>query len=86
MKQICLLLFLGFQIFTALAQPDNLFVDKQGVLRYKKSKEEAVFFGVNYTLPFAYAYRSHQQLGIDWKQAIDQDVYHLSRLGIAAIF
>ena len=84
MKQYLLLIFLGFLSLHASAQTGNLFVDKQGVLRYQQSKAEAAFFGVNYTLPFAYAYRAHQALGVDWKQAIDQDVYHLSRLGIDA--
>ncbi len=84
MKQLYTLVFFGLLSLTAVAQTNDLFVDKQGVLRYKKTKEEAVFFGVNYTLPFAYAYRSHEQLGVDWKKAIDQDVYHLSRLGLDA--
>lgn len=84
MKHLHLLIFFTLFSLAASAQTGDLFVDKQGILRYKKSKEEAVFFGVNYTLPFAYAYRSHQELGVDWKKAIDQDVYHLSRLGIDA--
>ncbi|MEJ7665502.1 MAG: hypothetical protein WKG07_41245 [Hymenobacter sp.] len=37
-------------------------------------------FGVNYTAPFAYSYRALRQLNIRPEDAIDQDVYHLSRL------
>lgn len=62
----------------------GVYVDKKGVLRWEKDGKEAVFFGVNYTSPFAYGYRSHGVLKADLERAIDQDVYHLSRLGIDA--
>lgn len=62
----------------------GVYVDKQGVLRWEKNKQEAAFFGVNYTAPFAYAYRSHGVLHADLERAIDQDVYHLARLGVDA--
>src|SRR5437763_880848 len=61
-----------------------VYVDKQGVLRYSKDNKEAAFFGVNYTVPFAYGYRSHKALGIDLEKAIEGDVYHMSRLGLDA--
>jgi hypothetical protein len=61
-----------------------VYVDKQGVLRWTKDKSEAAFFGVNYTTPFAYAYRAHKALGADLEQAIRQDVYHFARLGFDA--
>ncbi|WP_299985812.1 cellulase family glycosylhydrolase [uncultured Pontibacter sp.] len=70
---------------TANSQGSNaVFVDKQGVLRWQKDKTEANFFGVNYTVPFAYGYRSHKAIGIDIEKAIDQDVYHMARLGFNA--
>ena len=72
---------------TAIAQnpKQNLvYVDNKGVLRYTASKKEATFFGVNYTVPFAYGYRSHKALGIDPEKAIDADVYHMARLGLNA--
>src|SRR5687767_11161847 len=62
----------------------GVYVDKQGILRWKKDHKEAAFFGVNYTVPFAYGYRSHKTLGVDLKKAIDQDVYHFARLGFDA--
>src|SRR5687768_7616606 len=66
-------------------QAKNLvYVDKQGILRWTKDKSEAAFFGVNYTVPFAYGYRSVKRLGIDPEKAIDQDVYHFSRLDLDA--
>ena len=39
---------------------------------------------MNYTVPFAYGYRSHKALGIDIEKAIDADVYHMARLGLDA--
>jgi hypothetical protein len=62
----------------------DVYVDKQGVLRWQQGKQEVALFGVNYTTPFAYAYRAHQQVGVSHEQAIAQDVYHLSRLGLDA--
>ena len=67
-----------------VAQNTNLkgtYVDKTGVLRWHKNSEEVKGFGVNYTVPFAHAYRSAKRLGIDVKTAIDNDIYHFKRLG-----
>lgn len=61
-----------------------VYVDKQGVLRWTKGNKEAAFFGVNYTTPFAHAYRAHRSLGADLERAIQQDVYHFARLGLDA--
>ena len=40
------------------------------------------YYGTNYTLPFAHGYRAAETLGIDRKKAIDQDVYHMARMGL----
>lgn len=61
-----------------------VFVDKHGVLRFTKDNTEASFFGVNYTVPFAYGYRSVKRTGIDIEKEIDEDVYHFARLGLDA--
>jgi len=60
------------------------YVDRSGVLRERTGNKEVAFAGTNYTLPFAHAYRVHKQLGVDLKSAIDNDVYHFSRLGFNA--
>ncbi|TGD82375.1 cellulase family glycosylhydrolase [Hymenobacter wooponensis] len=62
----------------------NVYADAAGVLRWEGSRQEVALFGVNYTAPFAYSYRAHQKLGVKLEQAIDQDVYHLARLGVNA--
>lgn len=94
MKHILMCFFIFSSCFLSLYQniysqhkskKENLiFVDKQGILRWSKDNKEAAFFGVNYTVPFAYGYRSHQALGVDLEKAIDQDVYHFARLGFDA--
>lgn len=60
----------------------GVFVDNQGVLRWEDNREEIKGFGVNYTVPFAHAYRSAVKLGVNPLEAIDQDVYHFARLGL----
>jgi hypothetical protein len=75
----------GKTIAAPPSHTNNLvYVDKQGVLRWTKNNTEASFWGVNYTVPFAYSYRAHKALGVDPEQAIREDVYHLARLGVDA--
>jgi hypothetical protein len=59
----------------------DVYVDKEGIMRWGKTNEEVHAFGVNYTTPFAFAYRTAKQQGVDLKKAIDDDVYHFARLG-----
>lgn len=75
----------SFSIFAqAKHSKTGIFVDENGVMRWQKDGTEATFFGVNYTAPFAYGYRSIQRSGISVEQAIKDDVYHFSRLGLDA--
>ncbi|MCW2263143.1 MULTISPECIES: hypothetical protein [Sphingobacterium] len=84
------ILFIGafFAFLTSFSQVKKdvptIFVDKQGVMRWSDSKKEASFYGTNYTVPFAHAYRALSYKGINHKEAIDRDVYHLARLGYNA--
>ncbi len=84
LKLIFIILFTGRAGYAQVADPpgeNGVFVDDAGVMRWEGSREEIKGFGVNYTVPFAHAYRSALKLGIDPLTAIDQDVYHFSRLG-----
>jgi hypothetical protein len=87
-KLLAFLVFFAAGTFSLSAQERGsknlVYVDKAGVLRYTANKKEASFFGVNYTVPFAYGYRSHTALGLDLEKAIDTDVYHFARLGLDA--
>ncbi|NDV68124.1 cellulase family glycosylhydrolase [Dysgonomonas sp. 25] len=62
----------------------TVYVDKSGVMRWSDTRQEASFYGVNYTLPFAHAYRAMNYQGKSHKEAIDKDVYHMARLGFNA--
>lgn len=88
MRKIILGCFACFAFLSVWAQRDvdvpTIFVDKEGVMRWSDSKQEASFFGVNYTTPFAHAFRALAYKGIDHKEAIDRDVYHFHRLGFNA--
>lgn len=62
----------------------SVYVDSDGRMRRSDTREEVRFYGTNYTLPFAHAYRAMNHLGIDHREAIDRDVYHMSRMGLNA--
>ncbi|OKL40342.1 cellulase family glycosylhydrolase [Pontibacter flavimaris] len=82
---LLLLAFLSLSHSPLQAQgKSSIYVDKEGVMRWQKDNKEANFFGVNYTVPFAYGYRSHKALNVDLEKAIDQDVYHFARMGFDA--
>ena len=70
---------------TVIAQNESskgdVYVDDNGTMKWGITNEEVYGFGVNYTVPFAHGYRTAKKRGIDPKKAIDNDVYHFSRLG-----
>lgn len=61
---------------------DQIEIGADGIMRWHADGKELTGFGVNYTVPFAHAYRSGKKLGVDLKKAIDQDVYQFARLGL----
>lgn len=69
---------------TADRQSFSIYVDDNGVLRRSDTNDEVAYYGTNYTVPFAHAYRALGQLGVDRKEAIKRDVYHMARLGFNA--
>lgn len=79
----CLLSF-GMAAQSYTKKTPTIYIDSKGVMRWSDTRQEASFYGVNYTLPFAHAYRAIHRLGIDPKAAIDRDVYHFARLGFNA--
>ena len=81
LNQIVLLIAL-FSVVTSAAQ--RIVVDSNGVMRRADNGDEVSFYGVNYTVPFAYSYRELARKGVDRKEAIDHDVYHFARLGFNA--
>jgi len=75
---------LAIPVFAQKAEISTVYIDQKGLMRWSDTGEEASFYGVNYTLPFAYAYRAIGYIGKDRKEAIDKDVYHFARLGFNA--
>lgn len=86
LTRACFLVLLPFALLSRSAASDqpSTFVDANGIWRWSDSHTELALFGVNYTTPFAHAFRAHRRLGVDWRQGIDADVYHFARLGLTA--
>lgn len=57
-------------------------VQSSGIMYWKETGEQVTGFGINYTVPFAHAYRTGKKMGLDLKTAIDQDIYQFSKLGL----
>jgi hypothetical protein len=60
----------------------STYVDDQGVLRYSNDKSEIHAFGINYSTPFAHAWRMAERMDISHREAILQDIYHFARLDL----
>ena len=59
----CLAVFIGCTSFILVAQ-DQIIIDPNGVMRWRKDSSEVTGFGVNYTVPFAHAYRAGKKLNV----------------------
>ena len=82
-------IFLIILLFTSvniIAQDSSnlVYVDNAGQLKWTSTNENAYFFGVNYSVPFAFSYRALKNKGISHKAVIDLDVQQFKRLGINA--
>ncbi|GAB2771045.1 cellulase family glycosylhydrolase [Salinimicrobium soli] len=60
---------------------EDVYVNDKGIMYWSGTNEEVKGFGVNYTAPFAHAFRTAKRMDVDLKKAIDDDIYHFSRLG-----
>ncbi|TRO65214.1 cellulase family glycosylhydrolase [Christiangramia sabulilitoris] len=61
-------------------QKGDVYVDDSGIMRWGHNDEEVHGFGVNYSSPFAHAYRSAEKKGLDIKAEMNKDIYHFTRL------
>src|SRR5476651_714807 len=82
---IILVLFAISPGIHAQVSKNEVYIDAQGRMRWQKDHSEVYLFGVNYTVPFAYGYRSIKALNIDIEKEIDADVYHLARMDADAV-
>lgn len=77
--------FCALNIGVANAQKNpSTYVDKKGVLRWTASNKEINEFGVHYALPFSSAYKGFSELNLSHDKGIEEDVYHIARLGLNA--
>lgn len=58
-----------------------VYLDDQGVVRWRDDRSEVKLFGANYILPSASDYRAAGYLGANRKKMIDEDMAHFARLG-----
>ena len=58
-----------------------VFLDTQGVVRWRDDKQEVTLFGANYVLPTASDYRAAGYLHADRKNMIDEDMAQFARMG-----
>ena len=83
-RQFFLLIFLFiFALQPLFSQPStqhSTYVDDQGVIRWTADNSEVHGFGVNYSTPFAHAYRMANRLGVSHRDAMHDDIYHFARL------
>jgi hypothetical protein len=88
MKYRILIVACVLSLFACLAQAQSnknlVYMDKQGRLRWEQDRSEVYLFGVNYTVPFAYGYRSMKAMNKDIEKEIDEDTYHMARMGVNA--
>jgi len=82
-RTLSLLAWLAFGGVTAHAQRASraVYLDEQGVIRWRDDKKEVSLFGANYVLPTASDYRAAGYLHADRKQMIDEDMAQFARMG-----
>ena len=73
-------LIMAFSGAFAQTEKADVYIDDSGIMRWGHNDEEVHGFGVNYSAPFAHAYRSAQKEGLDIKAEMDKDIYHFTRL------
>ena len=59
----------------------QVYLDGQGVVRWRGDHSEVRLFGANYVLPTASDYRAAGYVGADRKRMIDEDMAHFARMG-----
>ncbi|OLC02171.1 MAG: hypothetical protein AUH78_19180 [Gemmatimonadetes bacterium 13_1_40CM_4_69_8] len=70
-------------VSTAPAQRADraVYVDREGVVRWRDDQKEVSLFGANYVLPTASDYRAAGYLHADRKHMIDEDMAQFARMG-----
>ena len=71
------------QAAASAAAPANraVYLDKQGIIRWKDDHKEVTLFGANYVLPTASDYRAAGYVHADRRKMIDEDMAQFARMG-----
>ena len=77
---ILLFIFAFQSVFSQQSSQHSTYVDDRGVIRWTADDSEVHGFGVNYSTPFAHAYRMANRLGVSHRDAMRDDIYHFARL------
>jgi hypothetical protein len=68
--------------FNMFSQTGDLMkVNQNGRMTWTENGLEAFYWGVNYSVPHAHAFRQIARMGDDREKVIDMDTYHMARLG-----
>ena len=59
----------------------GVYLDPEGVIRWRDDRREVALFGANYVLPSASDYRAAGYLHADRKRMIEEDMAHFARMG-----
>jgi hypothetical protein len=59
----------------------TVYLDRDGVIRWRDDRSEVALFGANYVLPTASDYRAAGYLHADRKRMIDEDMAQFARMG-----
>lgn len=70
----------------SFAAADRLIkVDEKGIMRFADNGQETAFFGVNYCLPSASAFRMVARVKASYEETIANDISHFERMGLDGI-
>ena len=68
-------------LIAILALAQGVYLDNQGVVRWRDNRREVALFGANYVLTTASDYRAAGYLHADRKRMIDEDMAQFARMG-----
>ena len=71
----------GQRAVPAMSAARAVYLDEQGVARWKDDRAEVTLFGANYILPSASDYRAAGRVTTNRKKVIDDDMAHFARMG-----
>ncbi|MFR9641562.1 MAG: hypothetical protein SNH41_05585 [Rikenellaceae bacterium] len=82
MRKLYICMIACLALCAASAAPKaSTYVDKKGVMRWSDTGKDLRIMGTNYNAPFSY-WSIREPIGADQFRAIDEDIYHMARMGL----